>query len=184
MILNIPNESAMTALGQQLAQVLKAPALIYLHGDLGAGKTTLTRAIIHALGFQGRVKSPTYTIVESYQFDQQAAVPANSRDGGLLGGRSAGPLRFALLPPDRQILYHFDFYRISDAAELEFIGLEEYFTQQAICLIEWPEHALPLLPPADLLVHIDILEVGRQVSIIAQGQHGQAMLEHFLNVCH
>lgn len=152
MILNIPNESAMTALGQQMAQTLKGPALIYLHGDLGAGKTTLTRAIIHALGFQGRVKSPTYTIVESYQFDEQ-------------------------------ILYHFDFYRISDAAELEFIGLEEYFTQQAICLVEWPEHALPLLPAADLLVHIDILAMGRQVSISAQGQRGQAMLERFLNVC-
>ncbi|MFX6218431.1 tRNA (adenosine(37)-N6)-threonylcarbamoyltransferase complex ATPase subunit type 1 TsaE, partial [Acinetobacter baumannii] len=62
--LHLPDEAATARLGADLAQVLAPGLAIYLHGDLGAGKTALTRALLHAAGYQGRVKSPTYTLAE------------------------------------------------------------------------------------------------------------------------
>ena len=67
----ISSENAMQELGEQLAQYITAPCIIYLHGDLGAGKTTLVRGILRGLGYSGKVKSPTYTLVEAYQIDEQ-----------------------------------------------------------------------------------------------------------------
>ena len=60
------NETAMTELAAQMAQHITAPLVIFLHGDLGAGKTTFARAMIQALGHMGRVKSPTYCLIEQY----------------------------------------------------------------------------------------------------------------------
>ena len=61
------DEKSMEALARRLAGVLEAPLVIHLHGDLGAGKTTLARALIHGLGYTGRVKSPTYGLLEHYE---------------------------------------------------------------------------------------------------------------------
>ena len=64
---SLDNEAATTAIAIRLAGVLRAGMVIYLRGDLGAGKTTLVRALLHALGFTERVKSPTYTLLEQYE---------------------------------------------------------------------------------------------------------------------
>jgi tRNA threonylcarbamoyladenosine biosynthesis protein TsaE len=73
--LSIPDESSMIQLGQRIAARLSDVSgnVIYLYGELGAGKTTLVRSILHALGITGRVKSPTYTLVEPYELDGKSA---------------------------------------------------------------------------------------------------------------
>jgi tRNA threonylcarbamoyladenosine biosynthesis protein TsaE len=66
----VADETEMAALGAELADALAAPAVIFLEGPLGAGKTTLARAFLRGLGHTGAVRSPTYTLVESYPFDR------------------------------------------------------------------------------------------------------------------
>ena len=63
---SLPDEEATNALGADLAQVMEPGLVVYLSGDLGAGKTALTRAVLRGLGYDGKVKSPTYTLVEHY----------------------------------------------------------------------------------------------------------------------
>lgn len=111
-------------LGGQIACLLPLGGVVLLHGNLGAGKTTLVRGLLRSLGFQGTVKSPTYTLVEPYRV------------------------------ADRDI-YHFDLYRLADPEELEYLGVRDYFRDDALCLIEWPEQADGFLPKADLEVTIE-----------------------------
>lgn len=130
----LPDEAATLAFGERLAGCLLPGALVYLRGDLGAGKTTLVRGILRGLGHAGSVKSPTYTLLEPYD-----------------------------LPST--VVYHFDFYRIADSEELEFIGIHELMDSAALKLVEWPERVEDKLPPADVEVRVQVEGEGRRVDI-------------------
>lgn len=136
----LADEAAQLAMGEALAKVL-TQGTVFLEGDLGAGKTTLVRGIIHALGHRGAVKSPTYTLVEPY----------------LLGERS---------------VYHFDLYRLADPEELEYIGIRDYFAEEALFLIEWPDKGRGTLPPADLVLSLTCLTEGRKLHLKAYTDFG------------
>lgn len=140
--IDLPDEAATRDFAAELAtQILGRPLLIYLQGDLGAGKTTLVRGILRSGGFNGPVRSPTYTLMESYEL-------------------SSG------------LVYHFDLYRLEDPEELEFIGGRDYFSRQALCLVEWPQKAAGWLPPPDLLVTMRVQGMARQIHL--QWQNSQA----------
>lgn len=97
------------AKGRELAAQLRAPAIVLLQGELGSGKTTLTKGIISGLGAarEEDVTSPTFTLV--HVFHNHCKV------------------------------YHVDLYRVEDAHDFETLGLEDVLTEQAIVIVEWPE---------------------------------------------
>ena len=132
--LDLPDETATLEAGRQFSQQLKSGLTVYLHGDLGAGKTTFVRGVLQGLGYAGKVKSPTYTLVEPY---------------------SASGFN----------IYHFDLYRFNDEEEWEAAGFREYFNEQSICLVEWPEKAGNLLPIADFDIKMSVLNAGRKLEI-------------------
>ena len=143
--ITLVDEAATLALGAQLAAHLSPGLLIALDGDLGAGKTTLVRGLLRALGDEGPVKSPTYTLVEVHA----------------VSGLN---------------LYHFDFYRFNQPEEFLDAGLEEYFTQHNVCLVEWPGQAAPYLPGADLEIRLDLSGDGRSASLFAHSEKGRQCL--------
>ena len=124
-----PDEAACAACATSLARHAGlANAFIELHGPLGAGKTTFARHLLHALGVPGRIKSPTYTVMEPYE--------------AVLDGK---PLAIC----------HFDFYRFDDPQEWEDAGFRDVFASPGLKLAEWPQKAEDLLPEADLQVQIE-----------------------------
>ncbi|WP_423679387.1 tRNA (adenosine(37)-N6)-threonylcarbamoyltransferase complex ATPase subunit type 1 TsaE [Undibacterium sp. WLHG33] len=145
----LPDEAATQALGKSLAHTLVSGLVIFLHGDLGAGKTALTRAMIHAAGFSGNVKSPTYTLAEPYQVSvqQQACT-----------------------------IMHFDLYRMLSAEEFLDAGFREEFNASNICIVEWPEKADGVLPEPDLNVFLRVAGDGREVELQALSAKGIACL--------
>jgi tRNA threonylcarbamoyladenosine biosynthesis protein TsaE len=150
----LADEAATQALGKNLAQCLIPGLVIYLHGDLGAGKTALTRAILHAAGHDGTVKSPTYTLAEEYQIQ--------------IGQQTCK-------------FMHFDLYRLISPDEFEEAGFRDEFNDVTICVIEWPEKGDGLLPLPDLEIFINLLEAGRDVKLEALSEKGHACLQqlHF-----
>ncbi len=147
----LADEAATQALGKSLAPCLSPGLSIYLHGDLGAGKTALTRAILHAAGHQGHVKSPTYNLVEMYQIS---------------------------LKGDSVRLLHFDLYRMISAEEFLEAGFREEFNASTICIVEWPEKADGILPAPDLRILLSIAGNGRRVELQALSDKGKACLAH------
>jgi len=120
------SEADTQCLAAQLA-TLPLSGSVWLAGDLGAGKTTLTRYWLQALGHTGAVKSPTYTLVEPYSIEQN--------DGSI------------------KPVYHADLYRLQDPEELSFIGFDEYLDDpNALVIIEWASRADSYLPPPTLFI--------------------------------
>lgn len=145
-MLYLKDEQATLDFAASCAQILTGGGLVFLEGDLGAGKTTFSRGLIRALGHQGSVKSPTYTLVEVYE-----------------------------LP--KLVVCHFDLYRLADPEELEFIGIREYLNQGALCLIEWAEKGMGVLPSADITLTLSDHSGGRSVAWSAHTVQGQIWLE-------
>ncbi len=142
---HLHEEAGTLALGASLAHALQPGLTIYLHGDLGAGKTALTRAMLHALGYVGHVKSPTYTLAEPYIVN--------------IRGEAVNVI-------------HFDLYRMGSAEEFLDAGFREYFNQQTICIIEWPEKAETVLPPPDISISLAVAGEGRDVELHALSDQG------------
>jgi tRNA threonylcarbamoyladenosine biosynthesis protein TsaE len=130
----INDEHHMQEVGKQLAAALQPADVVFLQGDLAAGKTTLSRFILLALGHHGVVKSPTYTLVEEYDL--------------AIGS-----------------VYHFDLYRVQDVFELDEMGIRDYFHEDSICLVEWPERAQNYLPKPTWLIKIEHSGLKREVFI-------------------
>ena len=137
----------------------KPPSLfISLDGDLEAGKTTATRYLLQAMGYGGKVKSPTYSLCEEHILD---------------------------LPNEALHIFHFDLYRMQSPEEWVEAGLLEHFNQSdypTLCIIEWPEKAEHTLPTMDLaitLIHPQEKgsELARTVEITAQTPKGEAVLQ-------
>jgi tRNA threonylcarbamoyladenosine biosynthesis protein TsaE len=143
-----PDEAACQAWAESLAALPGiADCLIELHGPLGAGKTTFVRHLLRALGITGRIKSPTYAVMEPYT---------------LPGGGDAA---------------HFDFYRFGDPREWVDAGFRDVFARPGLKIAEWPEKAGGLLPRPDLRLAIEPLdEHTRRVQVQAATAHGQALL--------
>jgi len=155
-----PDESATQAFAQQLARALTTwpggrDACIELRGNLGAGKTTLVRHLLRAAGVQGRIKSPTYAVVEPHQ----AGTGTSNSD-------SAWPI------------WHFDFYRFNDPQEWEDAGFRDIFAGPGLKLMEWPDKVAGQLPPPDWVIALDAIdEDQRRVRISAGTARGQNWLQ-------
>jgi len=144
-----PEESACERFARELA---RCPGLmecsVELHGSLGAGKTSFVRHLLRALGVAGRIKSPSYAVLETY------ALPG-------LGTAS-----------------HFDFYRFDDPREWEDAGFRDVFAAPGLKLSEWPEKAAGVLPSPDLSLFIEAQpDDSRRVRVDAHSPSGVVVLK-------
>jgi tRNA threonylcarbamoyladenosine biosynthesis protein TsaE len=122
--------------------------IIFLNGELGAGKTFFVRALLKNLGYTGLVKSPTYTLIETYE----------------IGSYS---------------IFHLDLYRLQSANEIVEMGLCDEFDYPALWLIEWPERAFDFLPKPDIVCHINLIDMNRQILFRAETIQGEQTLTLF-----
>ncbi|MCE9563431.1 MAG: tRNA (adenosine(37)-N6)-threonylcarbamoyltransferase complex ATPase subunit type 1 TsaE [Planctomycetes bacterium] len=148
MILEIPDLAATEAFGRQLGELLFPGAVIALIGQLGAGKTHLTRAVAEGLGVKNpaAVNSPTFVLIQEY--------------------------------PARLPIAHFDAYRLSGAKEFAELGVDEYFNGDGVCLVEWADKVETTLPVEHLRIEISIVDENRRrFKLIATGEQYERLLE-------
>ena len=142
----IDSEAGLETFAAKMAKNSNLNLVIFLHGNLGAGKTTFARGFLRGCGYQGLVKSPTYTLVEPYTLENE------------------------------KMVYHFDLYRLAHGEELEFAGVRDYFDGQSVSLIEWPEKAEGYLPEPDIVCLLEYQGQGRQVSVSAKSERGNELI--------
>lgn len=146
----LKNEMDTVCLGQSLYEfadnwqgnipVMSAALLIFLQGDLGMGKTTFSRGFLNGAGYHGRVKSPTYTLVEPYELEPRYIYHFDL---------------YRLGEPEE-----LEFMGIRD-----YFGADVSHVKPAICLIEWPEKGAGILPQPDIDIHLSYHVQGRQAEI-------------------
>jgi tRNA threonylcarbamoyladenosine biosynthesis protein TsaE len=117
---------------KQICKTLDNRKIVALYGNMGAGKTTLIKAICYEMRVNENVTSPTFSLVNEYKTS------------------------------DNQTIYHFDFYRINNISEVYDLGYEEYFYSGELCFIEWPEMIEELLPENTLRIYIKVLDNNRR----------------------
>ncbi|NLC24603.1 MAG: tRNA (adenosine(37)-N6)-threonylcarbamoyltransferase complex ATPase subunit type 1 TsaE [Oxalobacter sp.] len=139
------SEAETLALGASLSRALKPGMKIYLYGDLGSGKTTLVRAILKTAGHEDSVKSPTYALAEHY------TIPLDGNPVELM---------------------HFDLFRLENPEEFIEAGFAEHFDSDTICIVEWPEKAAGVLPPADIEGIFLIIGMGRKLKLYGKTDIG------------
>ena len=122
--IRLENEAATVAYAQKLAKEIKPGQTIALSGELGAGKSFLARALMRALGVTDEAL-PSPTFAIIQTYDGK----------------------------DCQVA-HMDWYRLEDAAEIEMIGVRDYFEPPWITIIEWPERAASILPPDTIRIEL------------------------------
>lgn len=130
----LPDNEATEKFGADLWLQLPKKSLIFLHGDLGAGKTTLVRGLLRAAGVTGAIKSPTYALIEEYEVNERK-------------------------------IFHFDLYRLADSEELEWIGIDDYLNENALCFVEWADKGAGVLPAANVNISLTIQRDGRLLQI-------------------
>lgn len=140
----VVDEAAQLRLGMALAAAFQPGDVVFLQGHLGAGKTTLVRGVLRGLGYIGGVKSPTYTLVETYAVAQGS-------------------------------VYHFDLYRLAEPEELDYIGARDYFTDDSLCLIEWPEQGEGYLPKPSWAINIQPRGSSRCVGLMSDALSGDQL---------
>lgn len=148
--LDIPDLEATEAFGRRLGALLFPGAVVALVGQMGAGKTHLTRAVAEGLNVRNSaaVNSPTFVLIQEYA---------------------------ARLP-----IYHFDAYRLSGAREFAELGADEYFRGDGVCLVEWADKVEVTLPPEHLRIEIEVVDSDRRrFHIRATGERYESLLNHF-----
>ncbi len=149
MRIDLPTECDSEHIAARLATCLVAPLVLLFSGDIGAGKTTLIRGMLRSLGVTSAIKSPTFSLVESYQTRHLQ-------------------------------LHHFDLYRVHDESELDYIGFRDYFSDDAVCCIEWPERVVSCQRLADVAFSLRLKGAGREMHAQALSAKGASMLSCLL----
>lgn len=148
----IENIEKTRAFGEFLGSLLREGDVICLNGDLGAGKTTLTKSIGTGMGIKDYITSPTFTIINEYYSDVN--------------------------------LYHFDTYRLEGNTDVDYLGFDEYFYGDGVCIVEWADKIEKSLPEEYLKIdirRIDEDEEEREVEIVAVGKRPQEIIEVLKN---
>ena len=129
------------AVAQQIIDFAQEVPVWLFYGDMGAGKTTLIKALCQVWQVEDTVSSPTFALVNEYRTSEGEQI------------------------------YHFDFYRIEDEEEALDIGIEEYFESQRHCLVEWPTKIRNLLPETYIRIDIQVNEAQRRTLYLSRHEH-------------
>ena len=151
-------------LGMRLGELLRGAEMILLEGQLGTGKTTFTQGLARGLDISANVNSPTFTLLKEYP-------------GQIRPSRGGEPSRRG------PALYHFDLYRLDDAAEIFDLGFEEYFSSSGVCIVEWAERADLYWPADHLRIRLKMLsETKRGLLFSAAGVYYSELLRQFQKI--